>query len=63
MVKGENRKYTKICYDMMLNDMVIFPNKNNWVIHVRNLLNNTVFSIVWQHPGIGNETAFLTLLR
>ena len=45
-LKGENRKFTKICYDMMLNDMVLFPNKNNWVIRVRNLLNNTGFSIV-----------------
>ena len=34
-LKGENRKFTKICYDMMLNDMVLFPNKNNWVIRVR----------------------------
>ena len=42
-LKGENRKFTKICYDMMLNDMVLFPNKNNWVIRVRNLLNNTGF--------------------
>ena len=57
ILKGENRKFTKICYDMMLNDMVLFPNKNNWVIRVRNLLNNTGFSIVW------HEIAFLTLLQ
>ena len=48
---------------MMLNDMVLFPNKNNWVTRVRNLLNNTGFSIVWQNQGVGNEIAFLTLLR
>jgi len=63
IIKGENRKFTKICYDMMLNDMVLFPNKNNWAIRVRNLLNNTGFSIVWQNQGVGNEIAFLTLLR
>ena len=62
-LEGENRKFTKICYDMMLNDMVLFPNKNNWVIRVRNVLNNTGFSIVWQNHGLGNEIAFLTLLR
>ena len=43
--------------------MVLFPNKNNWVIRVRNLLNNTGFSIVWQNQGVGNEIEFLTLLR
>ena len=37
--------------------------KNNRVIRVRNLLNNTGFSIVWQNQGVGNEIAFLTLLR
>ena len=62
-LKGENRKFTKICYDMMLNYMVLFPNKNNWVISVRNLLNNTGFSIVWQNQGKGMKRAFLTLLR
>ena len=48
---------------MMLNDMVLFPNKNNLVIRVRNLLNNTGFSIVWQNQGVRKEIAFLTLLR
>ena len=42
---------------------VLFPNKNNLVIRVRNLLNNTGFSIAWQNQGVGNEIAFLTLLR
>ena len=63
MLTGESRKFTKICYDMMLNDMVLFPNKNNWVVRVRNFLNNTGFSIVWQNQGVVNEMAFLTLLR
>ena len=63
ILKRENRKFTKICYDMMLNDMVLFSNKNNWVIRVRIFLNNTGFSIVWQNQGVGNEIAFLTLLR
>ena len=62
-LKGENRNFTKICYDMMLNDMVLFSNNNNWAIRVRNLLNNTGFSIVWQNQGVGNEIAFLTLFR
>ena len=53
ILKGENRTFTKICYDMMLNDMVLFPNTNNWVIRVKHLLNNTGFSIVWQNQGVG----------
>ena len=32
------------------------PNKNNWVIRVRNVLNNTGFSIVWQ--TLLNNTGF-----
>ena len=46
---------------MMINDMVLFPNKNNWAIRVRNVLNNTGSYIVWQNQGEGNEIAFLTL--
>ena len=61
-LKGENRKFTKICYDMMLNYMVLFPNKNNWVISVRNLLNNTGFSIVWQNQGVGNEKSVFNII-
>ena len=48
---------------MMLNDMVLFPNKNNWAIRIRHLLNNTGSYIVWQNQGERNEIAFLTLLR
>ena len=62
-LKGEKRKFTKICYDRMLNYMVLCPNKNNWAIRVIHLLNNTGFSIVWVNQGEGNEIAFLTLLR
>ena len=47
----------------ILNDMVLFPNKYKWAIRVRNLLNNTGFSIVWQNEGKANEIAFLTLLQ
>ena len=43
--------------------MVLCPNKNNWVIRVRHVLNNTGFSIVWVNQGEGNEIAFLTLLQ
>ena len=57
-LKGENMKFTKLCYDI-----VLFPNKNNWVIRVRNVLNNTGVFIVWQNQGVGNEIAFLKLLR
>ena len=33
ILKDKYRVFTKICYDMMLNDMVLFPNtKYNWAI-------------------------------
>ena len=47
---------------MMINDMVLFPNKNNWAIRVRNVLNNTGSYIVWQNQGEGNEIAFFNII-
>ena len=55
--KGREQVIYKDIYHMMLNDLVLFP------IRVRNLLNNTGISIVWQNQGVRNEMAFITLLR
>ena len=45
---------------MMLTAMfLLFQNKNNWTIHVKHLLNNAGFPIVWENHDLRNEMIFV----
>jgi len=48
-----NRKYSKIVYDMMLNDQMMYPNVNNWASHVKRILEHLGFNVVWLNQGVG----------
>jgi len=43
----DNRKCSKIVYDMMLNDQMMYPNVNNWASHVKRVLEHLGFNSVW----------------
>ena len=59
----DNTKYIKCIYDMMLNDLEAYPNKQNWASSVRCLLQTLGFNDVWHFQGVGNVNAFLVILR
>ena len=63
IIKSSDRKYVQICNNLMLYDIIVFPNKMNWAKHVRNLLNDTDFSHVWNNQRVANEISFLSMLR
>ena len=42
----DNRKCSKIVYDMMLNDQMMYPNVNNWASHVKRILEHLRFNSV-----------------
>lgn len=60
LVRPEN-KYIRIVYDMMVNDIEIFPNKVNWASLVRHLLLSLGFYEVWLNQGVGDCKRFLSV--
>jgi len=49
----DNRKCSNIVYDMMLTDQIMYPNGNNWASHVKRILENLGFNVVWLNQGAG----------
>ena len=45
--------------------LLFFPNKVNWAKQVRNVLNDTGFSYVWNNHGVATNdvVVFLSMLR
>ncbi len=57
------RKYVKIIYSMMLDDINVRPNKPNWASLVRNLLNELGFGFAWIAQGVGDTDQFMNIIR
>jgi len=49
----DNRTCSKIVYDMMLNDTIIYPNVNNLASHVKRILENLGVNMVLLNQGVG----------
>ena len=47
----------------MLNDLILYPNKDNWASMVRTLLSKLGFYEVWLAQSVGNITKFLTIFK
>ena len=62
ILQTPENKYTKIIYNMMLNDLEELPNKTNWASLVRDLLASLGFRNVWLAQGVGNIGAFCLYL-
>ena len=63
ILMSDDNKYIKGVYTMMLHDLDIKPNKQNWAASVKQLLQSLGFNYVWQYQGVGNINRFLLLLR
>ena len=63
MVQSDNRKYAKLIYDMMLNDLEIRAQKQNWALSVKNLLYRLGFGDVWVAQGVGKINTFIKILK
>ena len=63
LVHTEERKYIKCIYNMMLNDIEIRPNKQNWASMVKYLLSRLGFLEVWNAQGVGNISSFLGIFK
>ena len=60
--QGDN-KLTKLAYKTMLNDIIIYHNKDNWASSVKLFLSRLGFFEVWLGQGVGNITNFLAVFK
>ena len=63
MIQCDDAKYTKLTYNMMLNDLQNFPAKSSWAKSVKSLLDNLGFGHVWIEQGVGNINMFLRIFK
>ena len=54
IVHADQRKYIKCIYNMMLTDIELRPNKQNWTSLIKHLLSLLGFLEVWNAQGVGN---------
>ena len=56
-------KYVYIVYNLLKNDMEIYPNNNNWCTLLKNLLCSLGMVDAWIYQGVGNDKMFLSLVK
>ena len=59
----EENKYVKCIYNMMIQDIQLFPNKPNWALHVKTLLSVYGFRDIWEAQGVENPKGFLEIFK
>ena len=63
VVQLNENKLVKCIYNMMLQDLELFPNKTNWALLVRDLLASLGFFEVWLEQSVGDINFFLSFLK
>ena len=63
IVHADQRKYIKCIYNMMLTDIELRPNKQNWTSMIKHLLSRLGFLEVWNAQGVGNISNFLYIFK
>ena len=57
LIEMPNFRYAKKCYTML--KYYDTNNKNNWVSHVKNILNSNGFGYVWDRQSVANKNLFI----
>lgn len=63
ILKCPDLKLLKISYLMLINDLNLNPQKPSWVKSLKCTLETMGFHHVWLSQGVGNENAFISLLK
>ena len=63
ILSADERKYVKLIYRLMQNDIEAKPNTVNWASLLRDLLSSLGFHEVWIHQGVGNYNNFIAAVK
>ena len=63
ILSADERKYVKLIYRLMQNDIEARPNTVNWASLLRDLLSSLGFHEVWIHQGVGNYNNFIAAVK
>ena len=63
IVNVSESKYINKTYKILVNDLVLRPNKRNWASLVKDSLSGLGFYEVWLTQGVGDVKLFLSLLK
>ena len=63
ITRTDDRKYIKLVYKQMLNDINTNDETTNWTSKIKNLLNTMGFGYVWLNQGVENEHMFMNIFR
>ena len=58
ILEAEENKYTKLAYQVMMNDIENKPNCLNWASRLKLSLSTLWFYEVWENQGVGNKNVF-----
>ena len=59
----EENKCVKYIYNMMIQDIQLFPNKPNWSLYDKSLLSVYDFGDIWEAQGVENPKSFLEIFK
>ncbi|XP_053395382.1 uncharacterized protein LOC123523921 isoform X1 [Mercenaria mercenaria] len=63
IIQMKNEKYVKVVYDLMCRQLEVKPNSNSWAKSVKNLLQSLGFYDVWLFQEVGDNDAFISVLK
>ena len=63
VVKCTSTDYLKHIYNVMLQELNMYPNRNSWEKSVKTVLENLGFYNVWLNQGVENESLFLKMFE
>ena len=63
IVKCSSTKYIKHIYNVMLQELNMYPNRNSQAKSVKAVLENLGFYNVWLNKGLENENLFLNIFK
>ena len=58
VVKCTSTNYIKHIYNVMLQELNMYPNRNSWAKSVQTVLKKLGFCNAWLNQGVGNENFF-----
>ena len=63
ILESRDSKYIKIVYNLLIDDLILFPHKKSWVSLLRDLLASLDFYDAWVYQSVGDSKLFLSLVQ